>query len=261
MTVMRGGSGPYRPMARNDSHGDIELNYVFAGEARTLVGALVRTLGPGSFIVFWAAMPHQILEVSEEGDYAWLTIPLSRILAWDLDRSFTARLLKGEALLDAHVRPPDAAMVRRWIQTLGAAPTPGDTRGVEREIEARLRRLEPRAEADEPRPTASRSLELVERITTFLGTHYRRPIGLADVGRAVSLHPSYALTTFRRACGLTVGQYLTRLRIAEAQRVLLTTRLPVDEVGRRAGFGSQSNFYELFTRECGMSPGAFRRRG
>ena len=260
MSALRAGRGEPQPMARSHSHADVEINYVFGGDVHALVGGLVRTLRPGAFVVFWGAMPHQVLGVSEDAEYAWLTVPLSRVLSWELDGSFAARLLKGEALIDAHTRAADASMVRRWMDASTAERAPLDARGIEREIEARLRRLEPHGE-DPGRRVTSRSLELVERVTTFLGAHYLRPIGLADVGRAVSLHPSYALTTFRRACGLTVGQYLTRLRVAEAQRILLTTCLPIDEVARRAGFGSPSNFYELFTRECGMSPGAFRRRG
>jgi methylphosphotriester-DNA--protein-cysteine methyltransferase len=41
---------------------------------------------------------------------------------------------------------------------------------------------------------------------------------------------------------------------------LLTTDRAVPDVGFAAGFRSQSQFYDRFTRWCGDSPGAYRRR-
>jgi transcriptional regulator GlxA family with amidase domain len=68
------------------------------------------------------------------------------------------------------------------------------------------------------------------------------------------------MTLFRESVGTTVGSYLTRCRVAEAQRLLVTTAMTAAEVAHAAGFGSQSSFYTHFTRACGLSPSSYRKR-
>lgn len=70
-----------------------------------------------------------------------------------------------------------------------------------------------------------------------------------------------AMTVFRRAVGVTLGQYVTMCRVAEAQRLLLTTSLRVTEIAEAAGFGSLSSFYEHVSAACGMTPREYRRQG
>ena len=46
---------------------------------------------------------------------------------------------------------------------------------------------------------------------------------MADVAAAVHLHPSTAAAVFRRAMGVSIGEYLAQCRVAEAQRLLIST--------------------------------------
>lgn len=89
--------------------------------------------------------------------------------------------------------------------------------------------------------------------------YFREPIGPSDVAAVVPLHPNYAMTVFRTVVGMTLGEYLTQCRIAEAQRLLITTGATTAEVAAASGFGSQSAFYAAFTKACGLAPGAYRR--
>jgi len=95
----------------------------------------------------------------------------------------------------------------------------------------------------------------------FVAQHYAEPIGPADVAAAaVHLHPHYAMTVFRPVVGTTLGRYLSECRVAQAQRLRLGSALPVTEVAIRAGFTSSSRFFAAFSRVCGISPGAYRKR-
>ncbi|TDE92651.1 AraC family transcriptional regulator [Occultella glacieicola] len=66
------------------------------------------------------------------------------------------------------------------------------------------------------------------------------------------------MTLFRRSVGATIGSYLTRYRVAAAQRLLISTVMTTAEIAHAAGFGSRSTFYTRFTRICGLAPGAYR---
>ena len=63
---------------------------------------------------------------------------------------------------------------------------------------------------------------------------------------------------FRKVVGITPADFLTRVRIALAQRLLRQGR-PVALVADDAGYGSQPAFSRAFIRETGTSPSAWVR--
>lgn len=81
------------------------------------------------------------------------------------------------------------------------------------------------------------------------------------IGQRKSFQLATNARMFRRTVGVTLGQYVTMCRVAEAQRLLLTTSLRVTEIAEAAGFGSLSSFYEHVSAACGMTPREYRRQG
>jgi AraC-like DNA-binding protein len=53
---------------------------------------------------------------------------------------------------------------------------------------------------------------------------------------------------------------LAQQRISQAQRLLAATDKKIVDVAFSSGFGSVSQFYDVFTRHCHQSPKDFRRR-
>lgn len=74
----------------------------------------------------------------------------------------------------------------------------------------------------------------------------------------MGLHPNYAMTLFRRHYGMTLSTYLTRLRVCQAQRLLVSTELEISRVAFETGFGSISRFYEAFKEISGQTPRQYR---
>ncbi|GAA3263104.1 hypothetical protein GCM10020216_105510 [Nonomuraea helvata] len=64
---------------------------------------------------------------------------------------------------------------------------------------------------------------------------------------------------FQQEMGLTPIRWLTQQRIARARELLETTRLPVDAVAERAGFGTGNGLRPHFTKLVGATPAAYRR--
>jgi len=63
---------------------------------------------------------------------------------------------------------------------------------------------------------------------------------------------------FRDLTGTTVGQWLLGQRLACAQRLLETTRQPVETVAFQAGFGSAVSLRQHFSKAYRTSPSAYR---
>ncbi|TCH99116.1 AraC family transcriptional regulator [Roseococcus sp. SYP-B2431] len=82
---------------------------------------------------------------------------------------------------------------------------------------------------------------------------------LGEAAAQAGLSPFHFLRVFSRTLGVTPHQYLLRVRLDRAARLLGETELPVTEVAFEAGYADLSNFVRAFGRAAGMSPRAFRR--
>jgi len=255
------GLGSAELLQEAPTHGDVELNFVYSGAVRYFTGGRFVDVGAGTLCVSWGALPRQVFEIQSRTELMYVRVPLVTLLRYELPSTFVRRLLGGELLVEPNGPSWDAELTRRWVSDHGSGE-PATLRACELEIEARLRRLAARRQ----QRVAARSPEhkargQIEAITAFLAANYRDDISTTDIGHAIGLHPNYAMTLFRRECGMSIWQYLIRLRLARAQLMLLTTEKTVLEIALESGFGSLARFYAAFTRECAISPGEFRKRG
>jgi AraC family transcriptional regulator, melibiose operon regulatory protein len=238
-------------------HAEIELNLLLSGSMRYLFAGRVLALRPDELCVFWAGLPHTIVTVDQPGELLWVTVPIGTAMGWNLGRSLH-RLMRGDALR-WRIRAGFAEQAREWVAALRGGGAQAQAI-VALEVEAVLRRLEgPVTGLRAPAARGGTALAQVEAIAAWLDERYRDGIDWDELRRVVDLHPRHAMTVFRRICGMTVGQYLAQLRLAHAQRELLTSDAPVLAIAMDAGFGSLARFYVAFKRAFGRSPAAYRR--
>ena len=108
---------------------------------------------------------------------------------------------------------------------------------------------------------ASTRRELFRRIglaVNFIHTQYDRPIGLAEIAAAAFLSPYHCLRLFKTLHAVTPVEYLNRQRVRMAERLLRETRLGVDEVAARVGYGCRVTLYRQLRRLRGEAPGALQ---
>jgi AraC-like DNA-binding protein len=110
------------------------------------------------------------------------------------------------------------------------------------------------------RPTPARRDRSIRRALAFLREHLAEPLTVAQVARAAGFAPDYLRKVFRRAQGVTLDEYLQRLRLERAQQVLATSTFAMARVARLAGFQSRTYFQLWFRRRAGMTPAEYRRR-
>jgi transcriptional regulator GlxA family with amidase domain len=82
------------------------------------------------------------------------------------------------------------------------------------------------------------------------------------VGRAVARSgvPERSIKRrFKEATGTTLIEYVQRLRIEEAKRLLETGDLPVDAISAEVGYEDPAFFRQLFRRHTGLTPAEYRR--
>ena len=83
-------------------------------------------------------------------------------------------------------------------------------------------------------------------------------LSLNSVGDQVGISASYLSELWSEVTNEKFSSYLGTLRIAKAQQLLSTTKLPIKEIGYRCGFNSAQNFIRVFKKYTGIPPGQFR---
>lgn len=229
-------------MAAPHSHLDVEVNLLLDGQFLYQFGGRECALEPGRLTLFWAGMPHFNPHPSPHRGL-WGTIPIRWILERPNLHELCEALLRGTWVVSPAGREAeDARLLAAWTGDLRSG-SPNRTAAVELELEARLLRLPPAAF----RSARRRSVPATgfERCTALIARRYQDPdLCTADLAADLGLHAKSLLRAFRRQSGMTLWEYITRLRLAHAERLLLTSRQTVLAAAFDAGFGSSSAYYE-----------------
>ena len=94
----------------------------------------------------------------------------------------------------------------------------------------------------------------------FLHVSFKTPFRISQVASAANVHPVYLAREFRRRYGITVGEYVRRLRVQSACRALSTSDLPISHIACEVGFSDQSHLGKHFKRLTGFTPAEYRAR-
>ena len=99
----------------------------------------------------------------------------------------------------------------------------------------------------------------LEPVFTYIDAHYAVPITLEDMAEAIRLHPSYLCRLFRQATGSTLSQYLNFVRVYEAEKLLINSKISMTDICSRVGFSDSVYFDRVFRRYNGCTPTAYRK--
>ena len=246
-----------KPMVNAHHHQEVELNVMVSGEVTYLHGGSIRTIRPGSLAFFWAAVPHHLVTASDDADLIWMTLPLPMVRSWGLHADLMAGLLQGDWLLGPQGSDRRFPVVD-WVAELNSGNS-RPTTGLELELHGCLHWLGERLHPQGPAPAPNdQDLLPVGTMARYMAEHSHEKLTVPDIAQTANLHPKYAMALFRRRCGMTIHDYLTRLRVTHAQRLLMEGDTSVIHIALACGFGTQSAFYDAFQRRVGMTPKAYR---
>ncbi len=100
--------------------------------------------------------------------------------------------------------------------------------------------------------------EAVANAKEFVQTHVEETLTLGQIVRHVRVSRFYFCKLFKKATGMTLTEYVTRVRLERAKALLSDPSKRVSEVVYAAGFGSIPHFNNVFKRQVGMPPSEYR---
>lgn len=100
----------------------------------------------------------------------------------------------------------------------------------------------------------------IEKAISFINRHFTEDISMALVANECSVNYTYFSEKFKLVVGQNFNDYLKKLRIEAAKRLLQQGCYKVYEVASRSGFGDVKYFMKTFKEATGLSPGEYQRR-
>lgn len=249
-------------------HPEYEIHYVVATEGQYFVGDFIGTFKPGNLVLTGPNLPHNWVS-NLHGE---TSVPLrSRVV------QFPEQLLDSAALVfpEFGALQPLLDLSRRGAVFGGAASAQAESllaelacaRGVRR-VETFVGLLGVLARDTEVRPLASTSYlpdppafmsAGINRALAYINDHLTEPFSEADLATVAGRSTAAFSRGFRRHTGMTLVEYVNRLRVNLACQLLM--REPdraITDICFAVGFGNVSNFNRQFLARKGMPPSRFR---
>jgi len=97
-------------------------------------------------------------------------------------------------------------------------------------------------------------------VIAYIHTSYSATIRIEDLARRMKTSKRQIERQFRRVFGVSIIDYILRVRINAARELLEITTRTVSDIATAVGFYDHSHFIRNFKRLCGFSPKQYRSR-
>lgn len=233
---------------------ELEIIYITHGESDIRIDGTLYTVRAGDFVVIF---PNQMHEYVQDRDLVSVFLvasaeylgektetlsglqPVSPILhGVGTDADFIKPLLDAYRIRCCGETPHSPHIIRGYLQAM---------------FGLLLNRLD-----TVPVDSASGSVAL--RAVEYCTAHYREPLTLAVLEKALYVNRYYLSHIFSEQLHVRFCDYINALRVDEVKRLLESTDISLTELSLAAGFGSLRTFNRVFKAHTGITPREYRAR-
>jgi len=100
--------------------------------------------------------------------------------------------------------------------------------------------------------------DLVEIAKKYMKKNFDKNITLNDIAERLYINPYYFSQLFKKKTGENYLDYLTRLRVDKAKKLLEVTELRIYEICEMVGYSNINHFNKIFERLTGVKPKEYR---
>jgi AraC-like DNA-binding protein len=117
----------------------------------------------------------------------------------------------------------------------------------------------PQAGQIPPPAEDTRQYQYIQHAKEFIAENYAKStLSLNEVGATVGLSASYLSGLFKEMQSVNFSTYLANYRVERSKLLLTSTDLSVNRISHACGFNSSQNYYRVFKKYVGMTPGQYR---
>lgn len=102
--------------------------------------------------------------------------------------------------------------------------------------------------------------DMLAQALNYIEQNMENDLRVNEIARRVYLSPDYFRRLFREVTGLTPIDYINKLRIARAERLLTGEDSTISEIAQTVGINDVNYFSRLFKSVTGQSPTGYRKK-
>lgn len=103
----------------------------------------------------------------------------------------------------------------------------------------------------------SRQISMLLPVLRYMHDNFRNDISMSDLSDMLGITPQHFCRIFRNAMDMRPNEFLIKLRIDEAKRLICDGNISITEAAARSGFRDPSYFSTVFRKYVGISPNEF----
>ncbi|MBE0653161.1 MAG: helix-turn-helix domain-containing protein [Bacteroidales bacterium] len=253
-------------------HNNYEISFITEGSGKRIVGDSMEEFQPGDLVFIGLRLPHIWIADKETGAFSNRTLEMV-FLQFSADILFPQLMALPEF---CNIKKA-LEMSERGIQVVG------HTLNEVSEIMLQLpylksfdrmlhffRLMDIIGRSDSNIPLVSEEYMLrrfrtgnkrIAMIHEFLMKNYREEIDLKQIAELVSMAEGSLCRFFKESMGMTLIEYLNRIKVEFASQLLMDPDLSILEVCYDSGYNNLSHFNKQFMKVKGLTPSGYRKRG
>ena len=255
-------------LAKWHYHPEYELHLTRKTSGRMRIGDYVGPFQAGNLVLTGPYVPHHWVS-----ELAAVEIVRHRDMLVQFSREFAAQLSSlselqhfEQLLVDSRrgvefvgeTRERGAAMLHeigrlRGLKRLTLFLELMDVLAAEPGDRALLSQAAAEEEADAP------DLGRIKNSISHIYRNYTLELRLNEVASLANMEPSTFSRFFKKQTGFTFSNFVTRLRVHHACRLLANSDRSITEICYDAGFNNTANFNRQFLAHCGETPSGYRK--
>lgn len=103
-------------------------------------------------------------------------------------------------------------------------------------------------------------MKRIGKVCEYVNTNYGYDIKVSEMAEMTNLSYSYFSRVFKQYMNKSFSEYLSYVRIANAEKILASTDKTVTDVAMECGFSTTSYFIKQFKQKKGISPKQYRKK-
>lgn len=108
-------------------------------------------------------------------------------------------------------------------------------------------------------PELSGTDQTIYIISKYISLHFMENISLSSLSKIFSLSESHLSRIFKAHTGIGINEYITYVRVTNAEKLLMETELSVTRIAQQCGYNDSNYFSTVFKRTKGISPQKLRK--
>ena len=101
--------------------------------------------------------------------------------------------------------------------------------------------------------------EKIVQAVRYIKENFKSDLNMAVVSNCISMNYSLFSLNFKQYTGMNFVNYLKKIRVEEAKRLLEETDEKINDISRLVGYENDKHFMKIFKSVCGVSPSEYRK--